>query len=312
MKLGLLFAGQGSQHPGMGKDFYENCPAFAKVFDCLSYEQRQIAFYGPESSINDTRNTQPIMVAFAAGVMAELQPNLREAGFDIAATCGLSLGEYSALCASGVFSFSTAVELVTIRANAMHEASKSIDCAMNAVLGLSKDLLHECCSEATSKCEGIVQIANLNCPGQIVIAGEKNAVEMASKLALENGAKRCIPLAVSGPFHTKYMESAGDVLAKVFEHIDFGNMQIPVYFNAIGRVKSEDETISDLLVSQVSSSVHFEDIIKEMNAAGIDTVIEIGPGKALSGFVRKTCRNIKCYNIETVDDMQSVLNALGL
>ena len=177
MKLGILFAGQGSQSVGMGKDFYEKSEKFHEIFDILPKEQREIAFEGPLAQLSDTRNTQPVMVAFAAGVLAELLPALEEIGIKPAMAAGLSLGEYSALHSAGVFDAKTAVALVTKRANAMAKAAEGVDCAMKAVLGLDRELLEQCCEKASVK--GSVQIANYNCPGQIVIAGEKEAVEAA-------------------------------------------------------------------------------------------------------------------------------------
>lgn len=331
MKLGILFAGQGSQHPGMGQDFYEKSPAFRRVFDLLNESQKQIAFSGPAESINDTRNTQPIMVAFAAGVLAELMPRLAEKNIEVTACAGLSLGEYSALCCSGVFDPETALRLVQIRANAMADAASEIDCGMKAILGLDEETLRKCCERAEAECNGadavscdevadegnsrqatakLARIANLNCTGQIVISGQREAVDLAAEYALEAGAKRAIALAVSGPFHTDYMKPAGEVLEPILNASQLGDVRIPVIFNAVGRQLAEGETVADLLVKQVSSPVHFEESIRAMEKMGIDTVIEIGPGKALSGFVRKTCRGIKCVNIESFDDMESALAGL--
>lgn len=339
MKLGILFAGQGSQHPGMGQDFYEKSPAFRQVFDLLNESQKQIAFSGPAEIINDTRNTQPIMVAFAAGVLAELMPRLAEKNIEVAACAGLSLGEYSALCCSGVFDPETALRLVQIRANAMADAASGIDCGMKAILGLDEATLRGCCERAEeeyntssvaehSDADGkattgaskaaecgqpklkLARIANLNCTGQIVISGQREAVDLAAEYALEAGAKRAVALAVSGPFHTDYMKPAGEVLEPILNASQLGDVKIPVIFNAVGRQMAEGESVAELLVKQVSSPVHFEESIREMEKMGIDTVIEIGPGKALSGFVRKTCRGIKCVNIESFDDMESALAGL--
>ena len=304
MKLGILFAGQGSQAVGMGKDLYENCQAFRQVFDILSEQQRQIAFEGPMEALSDTRYTQPIMVAFAAGVMAELQ----KAGVEPVMTAGLSLGEYSALHAAGVFDAATAINLVSLRAQEMHKAAEGVDCKMSAVMGFDREALAECC--ALSSDAGVVQIANYNCPGQIVIAGEGAAVDKCAALASEKGARRCVPLPVSGPFHTVFMEPAGKALESVFSDTEFSAMRFPVIFNAVGREKTAAETIADLLVRQVSNSVYFEDTIKTMAEAGIDTIIEVGPGKALSGFVRQTCKEIKCLNVEDYQGLQAVLAAL--
>lgn len=308
MKLGLLFAGQGSQKVGMGADFYEACPKFKAVFDVLPKELKTIAFEGPMEALSDTRITQPIMVAFAAGVMAELNPRFEVMGVQPEMAAGLSLGEYSALHAAGVFDAETAISLVQKRGQAMADAAEGIDCKMSAVLGLDREILKGCCEEASVL--GAVSIANYNCPGQIVIAGQDDAVDKAAELAVERGAKRCMPLPVSGPFHTKFMEPAGEVLAEVFSGMEFDDMEFPVLFNAVGREKTEEERVADLLVRQVSSSVFFEDSIKAMADAGVDSMIEIGPGKALSGFVRKTCKSIKVYSIETVEDLDKVVVAL--
>lgn len=304
MKLGILFAGQGSQAVGMGKDLYESCMSFQEIFDLLPTEQHPIAFEGPMEQLSDTRNTQPIMVAFAAGVMAEL----RKAGIQPELAAGLSLGEYSALHAAGVFDAETAIKLVSFRAQEMYKAAKGVDCKMSAVMGFDRDALAECCSLA--KDAGVVQIANYNCPGQIVIAGESAAVDKCTELAAEKGARRCVPLPVSGPFHTVFMEPAGKALEALFAETTFGPMDFPVIFNAVGREKRPSESIAELLVRQVSNSVYFEDTIKTMAAAGIDTIIEVGPGKALSGFVRKTCKEIKCLNIENYEGLLSVIDQL--
>lgn len=304
MKLGILFAGQGSQAVGMGKDLYENCGNFKRVFDLLPEKQRQIAFEGPIEELSDTRNTQPIMVAFAAGIMAEL----RQAAVVPEMAAGLSLGEYSALHASGVFDAETAIKLVARRASEMHKAAEGIDCKMSAVMGFDRQSLAECCAQSSDA--GVVQIANYNCPGQIVIAGEADAVDKCVGLAAEQGARRCVPLPVSGPFHTVFMEPAGKAMESVFNDVIFGTMDFPVIFNAVGREKAHGETVAELLVRQVSHSVYFEDTIKVMAAAGIDTIIEVGPGKALSGFVRKTYREIKCLNIEDCQGLQAVVETL--
>ncbi|MGN0658777.1 MAG: ACP S-malonyltransferase [Emergencia sp.] len=308
MKLGIVFAGQGSQTPGMGRDFYEISEEFRRVFDLLPDAQKNAAFEGPAEILSDTRNTQPVMVAFAAGVSALLLPELEKLGIAPAMTAGLSLGEYSALEAAGVFDAETAVRLVTLRGKAMAEAAEGVDCAMKAVLNLDREILAQCCRQAAS--EGLVQIANYNCPGQIVIAGEREAVDAAAQLATEKGAKRCVPLAVSGPFHTDFMKPAAAVLHEAFEKTEFGEMAFPVIFNCTGKTLQPGETVASMLEKQVCSSVYFEDTIRLMAENGIDTIIEVGPGRALSGFVRKTEKNIKVLNIEKAEDLEKVLGEL--
>lgn len=304
MKLGILFAGQGSQQIGMGQDLYNDRQEFKEVFDLLTEEQKKIAWGDSKEEISDTRNTQPLMVAFALGVYA----CLKKAGITPDMAAGLSLGEYSALGAAGVFDNETAIKLVTRRALEMHKASKGIDCEMKAIMGLDTKIVEECCKSAGS--DGIVQITNLNCPGQIVIGGDAVAVEKAAGLAEEKGARRCMQLAVSGPFHTQFMNPAGEALKEIFSQMEVGKMDFPVIFNATGKPPKEGETISDLLVRQVSSTVLFEDTVKYMTESGIDTVIEIGPGKVLSGFLRKIDKSIKVYQMENTQTLEEVIESL--
>ena len=308
MKTAILFAGQGSQKPGMGKDFYEESEAFRNVFALLPEDQRKIAFEGPMEVLSDTRNTQPCMVAFGAGVWALLKKILSENDAKPILTAGLSLGEYSALHCAGALTAEEAVRLVTIRAEAMYQAAQGIPCGMLAVLQLERELVAQCCREASQT--GLVQIANYNCPGQIVIAGEKAAVEEAGQRALEKGAKRCLPLPVSGPFHTRFMKPAGDVLERALENFSFHDMEFPVVFNTLGRAKKEEERISDLLVRQVQSSVYFEDSLKFMEDAGVELFIEVGPGKALAGFVKKTCQKADVFTIEKIEDLERLKERL--
>ena len=305
MKLAVLYAGQGAQHPGMGKEFYEASPAFRAAFDSaeLDFDLHRVCFDDPDGVLNQTEYTQPCMVAFACGVTAVLA----EKGVKPAVVAGLSLGEYSALEAAGVFTAKQAVELAAYRGKAMADAAKGIDCGMTAVLNLDRDTLAKCCEEASA--EGVVQICNYNCPGQLVIGGEKAAVDNAAERAKQAGARRCIPLKVSGPFHTRLMAPAGDALAKRFETEAFGSMQIPVLFNCLGREKAADDRIPDLLVRQVQSSVYMEDTLRRLGELGVDTILEVGPGNALAGFVKKTLPGVSCASVETPAQLDAVLTA---
>ena len=306
MKLTFVYAGQGSQKVGMGRDFYEQYPAFRCVLDSVpvDFDVKRLCFEGPEEQLSQTRYTQPCMVAFAIGV-TDL---LFEAGIRPQAAAGLSLGEYSALYAAGVFDRDTALQTVALRGRAMEEAARGLVCGMTAVLGLEREKLQQACQQASGL--GVVQICNYNCPGQLVIGGEKAAVDRAGELAKELGAKRCMPLKVSGPFHTALMKPAGDALAEHFRTISFGEMAFPVYFNCKGAPMGEGDTIPALLERQVQSSVYWEDTIRAMEARGIDTIVEIGPGKTLSSFVKKTAPSIKTYNIDTAEDFVKVTAAL--
>ena len=306
MKLAILYAGQGSQHPGMGKDLYEAYPAFRAAFDAaeLDFDLKRTCFEDPDGVLNQTEYTQPCMVAFAVGVTAVL----RENGVQADCLAGLSLGEYSALEAAGVFTAKQAVELAAYRGKAMADAAKGIDCGMTAVLNLDRDALAKCCAEAADL--GVVQICNYNCPGQLVIGGEKAAVDKAAELAKAAGARRCLPLKVSGPFHTTFMAPAGDALAKRFASEAFGAMQTPVLFNCLGREKTDAESIPALLEKQVQSSVYMEDTLRRLGELGVTDILEVGPGKALSGFVKKTLgADVHCTAVETAEELEAFLKS---
>ncbi|MEM5780743.1 MAG: ACP S-malonyltransferase, partial [Lawsonibacter sp.] len=306
MKLAFVYAGQGSQRVGMGRDFYEEYPDFRAVLDSapMDFDLKKLCFEGPEERLAQTRMTQPCMVAFAVGV-TDL---LARRGIRPTAAAGLSLGEYSALYTAGVLDRDTVLKTVAVRGRVMEEAAAGLDCAMTAVLALDREKLQAACDRASHL--GVVQICNYNCPGQLVIGGERAAVDRAGELAKELGAKRCMPLKVSGPFHTSLMKPAGDALAAYFQTVSFHEEQIPVYFNCKGDVMEAGDTVPALLERQVQSSVYFEDAIRAMERDGVDTIVEIGPGKTLTSFVKKTAPAITTYCIDTVADLEQVAAAL--
>ena len=309
MTTAFLYAGQGSQHAGMGRDLYEAYPAFAAVIDAadvaVDFDLKTLMFEGPDETLSLTEYTQPCMVAFACGVTAVL----REHGIEPDYAAGLSLGEYSALAAAGVFEPVEAVKLAAFRGAAMASAAAGRDTAMISILGLDREAVEAVvAAAATDAAEGLtVEVSNYNCPGQIVIAGDREPVEAAAAAAKEAGARRCIPLKVSGPFHTSLLKPAGDALRERLSGLELGEMRVPVLFNTLGREMGADDTIPALLERQVQSSVRMEDTIRRLAELGVDRVIEVGPGKVLSGLVRKTAKELACTPVETADDLAALI-----
>ena len=311
MLTAFLYAGQGAQHAGMGKDLYEKFPAFASVFDSakLDFDIHEMAFEDPENKLIKTEYTQPCMVAFAAGVTAILRENHIEPDY----VAGLSLGEYSALESASVLTAKEVIELAAFRGKEMAKASCGIECGMSAVLNLDEEKLSECCNKASLETKQKVMICNLNCPGQLVIGGQKKAVDRAGELARECGAKRVLPLAVSGPFHTSFMEPAGNALKKKFKEINFKKPQTKVLYDFLGDENKSGFSIEDLLVDQVQNPVRMESIIRKLFDLGVREFIEVGPGHALSGFVKRTAKamNIDDFTIvslETAEEIENFLN----
>ena len=306
MKLGFIFAGQGSQYVGMGKSLYDHYELAKEVYDGidLDFDVKALSFEGPEEKLNLTEYTQPCMLAVAISAVKIL----KAAGITPDMVCGLSLGEYSALACAGVFDEKTAFEVIRYRGQAMADAAKGIECSMVAVLGLDRETLNTCIEEAGQ--EGYVTISNYNCPGQLVIGGEKAAVAKAAELAKAKGAKRTLPLKTSGPFHTALLKEASLALEKKFKDVIFHDMQVPVVFNTLGREKNADENIPAILTKQVMSSVYFEDCIRYMLSQGVDTIVEIGPGKVLSGFVKKIDRSIRLYQVQDQESVEATISAL--
>ncbi|MGV8981190.1 ACP S-malonyltransferase [Clostridium sp.] len=307
-KIAFIFPGQGAQYIGMGKELFENievCKNIFKIADKeLGFELSKLCFEGTQEELNITENTQPaILTTSIAALMA-----LTQRGIKCDVTAGLSLGEYSALVCSGVMDFVDAVKLVKKRGKFMQEAVPVGIGTMAAIIGLTADLVQEACNEARSS--GIVEIANLNCPGQIVIAGEIEAVELACIKALEKGAKKALRLSVSAPFHTSMLKPAADKLEVELQNINFDDIAIPVMTNVTGDyIRSKNDIKANLKI-QVMTSVLWETIIRNMIKDGVDTFVEIGPGKVLSGFIKKIDRKLTVVNVEDMASLDKAVQIL--
>jgi [acyl-carrier-protein] S-malonyltransferase len=294
-KIAFIFPGQGAQYVGMAQDICQQYPESADVFknasQALDIDMEHMVFNGDEDTLKITENTQPAIVTVS---IACLQPLIRR-GIKADFTAGLSLGEYAAHVYAGTFSFSDAVRLLKKRGAFMQEAVPVGEGAMVAILGLTREQVLNAC--AAAKDAGVVEPANFNCPGQIVLSGQVKAVEKASSIAIELGAKRAVPLAVSAPFHCSLLVSAGEKLKVELDKVEIQDMEVPVLANVTGEVVPCIGQVKDSLFRQVSNPVLWEDCVKTMIGKGVDTFIEIGPGKTLSGFIRKTDRSVKTLNI---------------
>lgn len=299
-KTAFIFPGQGAQYVGMGKDFYEQIPVCKEVFAMASKASGldvEAICFEENDKINITEYTQIAMLATELAILKAIE----EKGFKCDVTAGLSLGEYGAVVASGVMGMEDAFRVVRKRGIYMQEAVPTGG-AMTAVLGLDAAVIEKVCGET----EGIVSIANYNCPGQIVITGEEAAVAKAAEGLAAAGAKRCVPLNVSGPFHSAMLTGAGEKLAEELAEVAIHDIQLPYLSNVTADYVKDKAEVKELLKKQVSSSVRWQQSVERMIADGVDTFVEIGPGKTLSGFMRKINRDVKSIYIEKVEDLEKL------
>ncbi len=309
MKTVFMFSGQGAQYAGMGKELYQNYSVAKEIFDradeVLGYSIKDICF-NDEEKLGETEFAQPAILTMSIAAMKVLQ----EQGVRAEMTAGLSLGEYSAYVASGAMDFEEAVALVQKRGKFMAEAVPSGEGAMYAVIGLDTEAVEAACKEAVQAGLGLAIPANYNAPGQIVIAGASKAVAEAARIAKEKGAKMAVKLKVSGPFHTEMLKPAAEKLGPELEKMHIKPMEIPVYTNVNAQVVASEKDIIPILTKQICCPVRFSDIIQNMYEKGADTFIELGPGKALCGFVKRTVKGVAILNVEDESSLSKTMAKL--
>lgn len=305
-KIAFIFPGQGAQSVGMGKDVYEHSAVGKEVYDrfdaIIGRKLTNVCFNGPEEDLKQTINTQPAILATSLALLEALKERTDITPDFVA---GHSLGEYGALYTAGVLSLDDTIKAIAKRAELMSQAKSG---SMAAVLGLSQDVLEEIISGV----DGVVSIANYNTPEQLVITGEEQAVAEVSKLASEKGAKRVIPLAVSGAFHSALMKPAGEEFALFVKDLKFNDASIPVVTNVDAKETKKGSDFEEKMPRQIYSSVYWTQIIQHMMSQGVDTMIEIGPGSVLMGLNRKISRDIKTYSVSNLEAVEKTVNELTL
>jgi [acyl-carrier-protein] S-malonyltransferase len=307
MKTALLFAGQGAQAVGMGKDLAEAFPTAKALFDrandVLGYDLAKVCFDGPEAALTNTENAQPGIYLVSWVCLQLLRERVPSLKFD--ATAGLSLGEFTALAAAGVMSFEDGLKIVRQRGRFMQEACESTPGGMAAIIGLDEAPTREVCNEAG------VELANLNCPGQLVISGDKAAIEKACELAKTRGAKRALPLPVAGAYHSRLMASAQPKLRAALAEVPLHLPSVPVISNVTAQPHHTAGEIHNRLVEQVTSSVRWEESMRYLLAQGFTRFIELGPGAALTGFMKRIDKNAVSLNINNVASLESTAALLA-
>jgi [acyl-carrier-protein] S-malonyltransferase len=309
VKTAYIFPGQASQYVGMGKDFYESSQTirslYHKASEILGYDLADVSFNGPIEKLTQTVYTQPAILVHSLAILSEMQEKAREAAF----VAGHSLGEYSALACAGVLSFEDAILAVRERSRAMQEACDANDGTMAAMIGCEGENLEQLLKEASST--GIVQAANFNSPGQVAVSGSRKAVEKTVEIARDFGAKKAILLQVGGAFHSPLMESAQSKLEGVLKDIDFKAAKIPVVTNVEAEGQSDPARLRELLVRQITSPVLWRQSLEHMAEKGVERFVEIGPGKVLSGLVKRTIKGTAIENVDTVEDLKKFMEVVS-
>jgi [acyl-carrier-protein] S-malonyltransferase len=307
--IGFVFPGQGSQSVGMGRAFHDSDPAVQTVYQAassvLGYDVAALCFDGPAERLNLTEFTQPALLVASLAAWKALEP----AGVNALAVAGHSLGEYSAICAAGGLSFPDAVSIVQKRGRYMAEAVPAGSGLVAALIGLSVEVVSEICRDAAS--HGVVAAANFNCPGQIVIAGEKAAVERAIEAAKAKGCRKAIPLPVSVPVHTPLMQSAAERLAREFDSVAWKDLMVPLVNNAEARALRTADEVRASLVRQLPSSVRWEQSVKTMAQLGVTTFVEVGPGTVLTGLIKRIVPEAKTLNVNDPRSLEAMVKALA-
>ena len=306
-KTALLFAGQGTQVVGMGKDLTDKYPSARALFDrankVLDYDLAKICFEGPEDALTQTENAQPGIFLVSWVALKLLREKVHDLSFE--ATAGLSLGEFTALTAAGVMSFEDGLKIVRQRGRFMQEACEATDGGMAAIIGLDEATTREVCDASG------VELANLNCPGQLVISGLTAGIEEACKLTKKKGAKRALPLTVAGAYHSRLMESACPKLEAALREVDLTLPDVPVISNVTAAQHETTEKILQRLVEQVTSPVRWESSIRLLLEQGFTRFIELGPGTALTGFMRRINRETEVLNVSNVESLEKTIAALA-
>ena len=323
MKTALVFPGQGSQYVGMGWDLYETYVEARTLFDeadaIMGFSLSKLCFEGPKEELNDTINTQPAILAMSVACFKALDTRYKVQGkgrenlepgtlnLDPAFVAGHSMGEYTALVAAGALDFADGLRLVRERGRVMKEAGEQNPGGMAAVLGLGADILDEICKTASQETGGIVQLANYNSPGQIVISGHKEALGRAMELAKERGARRVIPLAVSIASHSPLMQAAAEAFASIVAQVDFHQHRVPVVANATAAPITTVAEIREELVEQLTSTVRWVESIQYMIAQGVTTFVEIGPKNVLTGLMRRIDKSVRTVNVGDVAGVEALM-----